>query len=171
MGVNYFLFKVSSDFLAISPSQRLSQLTEEHALPFGSSADVVEGLRSKPGFKRDFQADETYLKFRQESERKELTVRGQPFPPFVALNYRYPHISNRGRVVSYSLQDDPVICLSTNYAYVEDFWPVVHAFGDFKLFLVLSPRGELTNPANFKYGFDAWMQKNYEEDELSFRYE
>ena len=41
MGINYFLFKVSPDFLKIPPGQRVSPLNEEYVRPFGSQANII----------------------------------------------------------------------------------------------------------------------------------
>ena len=167
MGINHFLFKVSPAFLKIPPGQRVSQLNEEYVRPFGSQANIIECLCDVPGFERDVQADEAYLTLQQKSERQGLTILSQPLLPMVTFTYHYPHTTDCGRAITYRLQDDPVTCFATNHAYREDFWPLIHALGDFTCFLVFNPRGEFTNPADFRNSFKTWMRKNYEDDDLS----
>lgn len=67
--------------------------------------------------------------------------------------------------------DDPIIMISINRAYPEDFLPIVNVLSDIAPFEVCDPQlGEFTNTDKLFYSFDGWMQKNYEEDELSLHY-
>jgi hypothetical protein len=87
------------------------------------------------------------------------------------IYYQYPHRENDGRVVKYSFIGDPVEYISINRAYPEDFLPIVNVLNDFSPFLIFDPtNGQFDKPEELFYSFENWLQKNYEEDELSFQY-
>ena len=145
MSVDYFLYRVSIDKDA---SDRADQL-----LAFGSQDAIIERLSSVIGF--------------EVLSREELPNIGH----WVTVTYTYHNENDEGRVVEFALQDDPIACISINRAYPEDFLPVMNILDDLGPFLIQGPEDEPINPDDFFYSYADWIQKNYEEDELSFGYE
>ncbi len=144
MSVDFFLYRIPSD---LSSSDSI-----EKFLPFGSQDEIIEHFSSEIGFE----------------------LLSQDSPPnsrnWITFLYTYHHESNMGRVVEFSLEDDPVTCISINRAYPEDFWPVINTFNELSPFLIQGPDVKPINPDEFIYSFDDWIQKNYEANELSFSY-
>lgn len=172
MSVDYTLFRVSSEFLEIPSSQKLKEWTAETALPFGSRLDIIERLCSILGFEHDERRDKQILKCWKESQSEGLISSDCQPQITTTVHYKYHQNNNNGRVVTYELEGDPIICIWMNRAYLEDFFPLVEVLSELAPFLVLDPQdGRLTNPEEFFYSLDDWIQKNYEEDVRSFQYE
>lgn len=88
------------------------ELTEETAVPFGSQAEVLELLCNTPGFERDWVEENHCQKVIDEWCREQEAERGGQFTSVAYVRYIYPHRKGVGRSVSYSLQENPVICIS-----------------------------------------------------------
>jgi hypothetical protein len=146
MSVNYLLLRISPSVFPDDPNQILEELTDETVLPFGSQQEIIDCLCSVLGF-------EHYTDYTQ-----------------TIIFYKYHHRDNCGRVVRYSLLDNPVTAISINRAYPEDLLPVIDVLKHLEPFIILTPH-KLLNPEKLFYSFDDWIQKNYDEDELSFYYE
>lgn len=147
MSVDYLLLRILPSIFHDDPNQILEELTDETVLPFGSQPEIIDCLCSVLGF-------EHYTDYTHRT----------------IIFYKYHHYDDCGRVVRYSLQDNPVTALSINRAYPEDFLPVTDVLKHLEPFIIVTP-DELLNPEKLFYSFDDWMQKNYEEDQIQFDYE
>lgn len=145
MSVDFFLFRVPIDQDPVG--------TDAQLLVFGSQEEIIERLSSEIGF--------------EVLSREDLPNIG----PWATIAYTYHNENDEGREVEFALQGDPVDCISINRAYPEDFLPVISLLDDIGPFLIQGPEDEPINPDDFFYSYDDWIQKNYEEDELSFAYE
>lgn len=172
MSVDFFLFRIAPDFLKIPSDQMVERMTAETILPFGAQKELIDQLCSNLGFEHDEAEDDLRLERWRDSQAQGLISRDQQPPGISTICYRYHQENDNGRVVTYSLDGDPVICISTNQACSEDFLPIVDVFRELAPFLMFDPTDcEFINPEEFFYSLDDWMQKNYEEDACSFRYE
>lgn len=172
MSIDFFLFRIAPDFLRIPSDQMVERMTAETALPFGAQKELIDQLCSNLGFEHDEAEDDLWLEHWRDSQAQGLIPLDRQPPVIATIRYRYHQENDNGRVVIYSLSSDPVDCISTNRAYPEDFLPIVDVFRELAPFLMLDPTdSKFINPEEFFYSLDDWMQKNYEEDACSFRYE
>lgn len=167
MGVSLSLFRVANSLLKFSPDQRMSEINEKVVLPFDSCANIVERLCEASGFSRNFAEEATSLRLGEESDadhRYEL--------PLAWINYRYQPDNIYGRVLQFTIWNDPVSCIMVNRAYfVEDFFPIIDILKNLEPFLILNPSSsKLISPHEFKYSMEEWFQKNSVGDELNFKY-
>lgn len=167
MGVDFSLFRVTSSLLKISPDQRISELNEKVVLPFGSCSNIVERLCEASGFSRNHAEEATSLRLWEESDadhRYEL--------PLAWINYRYQPDNIYGRVLHFTIWNDPVSCIMVNRAYFgEDFFPIIDVLKNLEPFLILNPSSsKLISPHEFKHSVEEWFQKNSVEDARNFKY-
>ncbi|XHX79602.1 MAG: hypothetical protein RBJ76_06705 [Stenomitos frigidus ULC029] len=143
MSVDYWLFRASA-------KQEMDG-TEE--LPFGSQEENIERLCSTSGFE-----------LRSKEPLANIGSRA-------TITYTYRQKNDMGRDVEFALQGDPVACISTNRSYREDFLPVIAILLDLSPFEIGDLDGDIVSPEKLFYSLDDWMQKNYQEEVLSFNYE
>ena len=172
MSVDYTLLRIAPDFLKIPPDQMVEKMTAETVLPFGAPKELIDQLCSILGFEHDEAENNLRLERWKDSQAQGFVSHDWQPPVTSTIRYEYHQKDDNGRVVIYSLSSDPVICISINRAYPEDFLPIVDVFRELAPFLMLDPTdSKFINPEGFFYSLDDWMQKNYEEDACSFRYE
>ncbi|UJB71303.1 hypothetical protein HRE53_10060 [Acaryochloris sp. 'Moss Beach'] len=167
MSVDFSLFRVANSFLQISSDQRISELNEKVVLPFGSFTNIVERICDISGFSQNFAEEATSLRIWEE-----LDTEDRYKLPLAWINYRYQLDNIYGRVLHFTIWDDPVSCIMVNRrAYVEDFFPIIDVLKNLEPFLVLNPSSsKLISPHEFKYSMEEWFQKNSVGDELNFKY-
>lgn len=154
MSVDYMLIRILS-------GRELEAMNE--LSPFGSQQEIIDRLCAVLGFERNIWEDEHLRPEREEYLRNQgLLHPDEQRPPWATILYRHHHENDDGRVVSYSLQGDPIECISINRAYPEDFLPVIDILQELNPFLILGPE-EPIDPESLFYTFDDWIQKNYEE--------
>lgn len=155
MSVDYMLLRVTSN-------QKIETMTK--LLPFGSQQEVINRLCYVLGFERDTWEDEHVQLEIEKWMRSQGHLKPEDKKPSRAtMLYKYHHKNDNGRIVSYSLQGDPVASFHINRAYPEDFLPVIEVLRHLEPFSIMGPQGHI-DPESLFYTVDDWVQKNYEEE-------
>jgi hypothetical protein len=118
MSVDYWLFRV--------PFEQDDPNAEQP--PFGSQEEVVNRLCSQPGFTL---------------HRKERLENSEPWAVIV---YITENEEGEESDVEFSIQGDPVICISINRASQEDFLPIVTVLSELAPFEIVDIDGEAISP-------------------------
>ncbi|MEM9246454.1 MAG: hypothetical protein AAGA67_12035 [Cyanobacteria bacterium P01_F01_bin.153] len=157
MSVDYFLFRVKSDFLTLSKDEMHKLLTEQEPMPFesfGSLQELMELLGITSSY-TDFFSEGWAIDFEEwvtpEGELQKATN----------LHYNYPCPSdNPLNNVIYSLGDGLINSISTNRAFLYDFWPLIHALSEWHLIVFDPQKGEFLLKEELKFSYEEWMSMN-----------
>lgn len=114
MSVDYWLFRVSPE--QNDPNAELP--------PFGSQEEVITRLCSQPGFK---------LYRKEQSENCE---------PLAVVTYIEENEEGEESDVEFTLQGNPITCISISGASQEDFLPIITALGELAPFEIVDIDGE-----------------------------
>jgi hypothetical protein len=84
----------------------------------------------------------------------------------VTITYEYAHKHDKGRIINYSLTDDPIIGISLEKCHAEDFLPLIDVLKDLSPFDLKCLASDTINLDSLSYSLDAWLQINYEENDF-----
>ncbi|MBD2075146.1 hypothetical protein H6F86_14830 [Phormidium sp. FACHB-592] len=118
MSVDYWLFRVP--FKRDDPKAELT--------PFGSQEEVVNRLCSQPGFT-------LHRKKRIENDE-----------PWAVIVYITANEEGEESDVEFSVQGDPVTCISIHRAFREDFLPIITVLSELAPFEIVDINGEAISP-------------------------
>ncbi|MEM6503558.1 MAG: hypothetical protein AAF685_17190 [Cyanobacteria bacterium P01_C01_bin.89] len=144
MGVNHSIFRVKPEFLKRSKDEMFMTLDESVILPFGTQIEVISKLSAGPGIVHD--NDRSFDQFESYG--------------CIDLPYGYPAPSvDSVNGVVYQLWKNPVEHVSTRKAFLEDFWPLIHCFQDWRFLMIYnSQECKLVEDLDFTY--EEWMEMN-----------
>jgi hypothetical protein len=178
----YWLFRVH-------PNQTIETMDE--LLPFGRQAAIVNRLCNAPGFtydawhiatsaRKDYTHSEggsnkNLVKPTNNSESstrsnsislRSYSKRSSQKISIVTITYEYAHKHDKGRIINYSLTDEPIMVISVERSHAEDFLPLIDVLKDLSPFDLKCLASDTINLDSLSYSLDAWLQINYEENDF-----